>query len=80
MLNSKIADKVWLHYYKNILVIKQFRNMRIFKWVNQSQLNKILAEGHDDLAVIYNADMLTQEELDTLDIKMPISNMSLLMD
>ena len=73
MLNSKIADKVWLHYYKNILVIKQFRNMCIFKWVNQSKLNKILAEEHDDLAVIYNADKLTQEQLDVLDIKMPIS-------
>lgn len=72
MLDNK-ANTLLDYYKQNILIIEQSGDVRIFKRVNQSQLNKILADEHDDLAVIYNADMLTQEQLKILGLKMPIS-------
>lgn len=74
MLDNKIKKNTLLDYYnQNILLIEQSANVRTFKRVNQSQLNKILASEHDDFAVIYNADMLTEEQLELLELKMPIS-------
>lgn len=77
MLDNKIKKNTLLDYYnQNILLIEQSANVRTFKRVNQSQLNKILASEHDDFAVIYNADMLTEEQLELLELKMPISKIS----